>query len=91
MIERSVLLTTGDTIKEFHLPTRKQKTDNKLHPEEFRILTINDMEKEYILKVLKHVNGKISGIGGAADLLGIPASTLSSRMKKLGIRREHQG
>jgi transcriptional regulator with GAF, ATPase, and Fis domain len=34
---------------------------------------------------LKRAGGKIYGAGGAAALLGIPATTLSSRIKALGI------
>ncbi|HTE27760.1 sigma-54-dependent Fis family transcriptional regulator [Flavitalea sp.] len=89
LIERSVLLTTGDTIKEIHLPPQKPTSATRADPEGFTIQTIFENEKEYILKVLKQVKGRISGEGGAAELLGIPPSTLSSRMKKLGIRRDH--
>lgn len=91
LIERSVVLTDGDTIKDIHLPIQKAKTTQKNEPEEFTVKSIFEHEKEYILKVLKHVNGRIAGEGGAAAMLGIPTSTLNSRMKKLGIRREHRG
>lgn len=91
LIERSVLLANGDTIKDIHLPIQKAKTAQKNEAEVFQLKSIFEHEKEYILKVLKHVNGRISGEGGAAEILGIPTSTLNSRMKKLGIRREHHG
>jgi transcriptional regulator with GAF, ATPase, and Fis domain len=39
--------------------------------------------------VLKKCNGKIWGTGGAAEVLNIPPSTLKSKMKKLGIRKEN--
>ncbi len=48
----------------------------------------NENEREYILSVLKKSGGKIYGPGGAAELLNIPPTTLSSKMKKLGIKRE---
>jgi transcriptional regulator with GAF, ATPase, and Fis domain len=38
--------------------------------------------------VLEATGGRVSGDGGAADLLGPPPSTLESRMKKLGIVRK---
>ena len=88
-VERSVLLATGDTIKDAQLPNRKFKSN--AGGENVKIRTIFENEKEYVLKVLRHVNGKISGEGGAAELLGIPPSTLNSRMKKLGIKKEHHG
>jgi transcriptional regulator with GAF, ATPase, and Fis domain len=51
------------------------------------IKTMDEMEREHILAVLKQCNGKISGPGGAAELLGINVSTLNSKMKKLGIQK----
>lgn len=39
----------------------------------------------HIRKTLAHTNGRIGGPGGAAEILGINASTLRHRMKKLGI------
>ncbi len=45
------------------------------------------LERESILAALKQTQWKVSGHGGAADLLGIKPTTLASRMKKIGIRR----
>ena len=36
-------------------------------------------------RVLSHTGWAIAGKGGAAEILDLPASTLRSRMKKLGI------
>ena len=44
-------------------------------------------EREAIINALKHTNGKVSGPGGAAGLLGIKPSTLASRISSLGINR----
>lgn len=46
-----------------------------------------DFERQNLLKALEACNWKVAGSRGAASLLGIPPSTLSSRMKTLGIRR----
>ena len=51
----------------------------------FRSLAQN--EAAYILRVLEHTNWMVAGKSGAADILDLPASTLRSRMKKLGIER----
>ncbi|WP_443947468.1 sigma 54-interacting transcriptional regulator [Pedobacter sp. AW1-32] len=51
------------------------------------VKTISENERDHIVKVLQLCKGKISGSGGAAELLGIPATTLNSRMKKLGIEK----
>jgi formate hydrogenlyase transcriptional activator len=48
--------------------------------------TMDDMERSYIEEVLRHANGMVAGKGGAAEILGMPSSTLRSRMKKLGIK-----
>jgi len=56
-----------------------------------RILTAAELEvleRRSIEGALDEADGKVSGPGGAAERLGVPASTLSSRMKALGIRRE---
>jgi transcriptional regulator with GAF, ATPase, and Fis domain len=49
--------------------------------------SFEEMEREYILKVLKAKNWRIGGEDSAASTLGMHASTLRGRMKKLGIRR----
>lgn len=49
-------------------------------------IPLEDMERKYIMKVLAKTGGKISGSGGAAEILGMPRSTLRSRMEKLGIK-----
>lgn len=48
-------------------------------------LSLEALERHHILTVLKSVNGIISGKNGAAEILKLPASTLRSKMKKLGI------
>lgn len=56
--------------------------------ESFSIKTILEHERDYILYILKKCNGKISGVGGAAEILDINPSTLNSRIKKLDINKE---
>ncbi len=50
--------------------------------------TLEEVEREYIARVLGATNWRISGPRGAARILGLNASTLRSRMKKLGITRD---
>lgn len=47
------------------------------------IETLDEHITSYIRKVVAYTNGRISGEKGAAALLGIPASTLWSKMRKL--------
>jgi transcriptional regulator of acetoin/glycerol metabolism len=42
--------------------------------------------KKSIINTLKASNGRVSGAGGAAELLGISAQTLYSKIKKHGIK-----
>ena len=87
VIQRAILLTDGNTIKEIEL-----STSSKMHAEQtnesFSIKTILENERDYILYILKKCNGKISGAGGAAEILDIHPSTLNSKIKKLEIKRE---
>lgn len=89
LVERQVILSQSSNITDVQLPKimleSKQEDDINLVTR-----TLEEQERQYILKVLKQCNGKISGIGGAAQTLGIPYSTLQSKMKKLGIRKEHR-
>jgi formate hydrogenlyase transcriptional activator len=47
--------------------------------------TLNEMEHDYILDVLAETDWVIGGPSGAARYLGLPRTTLISKMKKLGI------
>jgi transcriptional regulator with GAF, ATPase, and Fis domain len=49
-------------------------------------LALVDVEREHIRSVLAQAKGMVAGPGGAASLLGVPPSTLRSRMAKLGIK-----
>jgi transcriptional regulator with GAF, ATPase, and Fis domain len=49
--------------------------------------TLEDMERGYIQDTLERAGWVIEGARGAAAALGMNASTLRSRMKKLGVRR----
>ncbi|WP_369411882.1 GAF domain-containing protein [Chryseolinea lacunae] len=57
------------------------------HHESSHTKTLDENERDHILAVLEKCHGKISGKGGAANLLGVPATTLNSKMKRLGIKR----
>ena len=46
-----------------------------------------DVEKEHIRAVLETTGWRIRGAGGAADRLGLPPTTLETRLAKLGLRR----
>ena len=86
LIERSILLTTGNILNEIHLPSMDSAPTNTPRQDHFKTLIEN--EREHIVSALKRCNGKISGPGGVAELLDIHVSTLNARIRKLGIRKD---
>lgn len=85
VIERSVLLCSGDTITD--VPLLPKDVGHPDRQTVFRFTSLEENERAYILSVLKKTNGKIRGKHGAAEILQIPPTTLHSKIKKLGIRR----
>ncbi len=83
LIERSVLLTTDGVLNDVYIP-REAGAEKK---EQMYSLnrSLEEVERGYIIDVLKRCAGKISGAGSAAEILNIPGNTLHSKMKKLGI------
>lgn len=56
--------------------------------QEYENLTsLKAVERRHILKILRKVNWKINGPGGAAEKLELTPSTVRDRMRKLGIHR----
>jgi len=87
LIERSVLLAKGPVIEDILLPDFGRHVSPAT--EDTRMKTIHENERDYILSVLRKCNGKIWGPGAAAEILNVPPSTLKSKMKKLGIKKEY--
>lgn len=97
LVERSLILHQGQGLLEVHLDqasTNSDQTNSKpvatLETSTSALTSLADFEKSYIERVLAHCQGIISGKKGAAHILDLPASTLRSRMKKLGISNQHQ-
>lgn len=86
-IERSMLMATGPVITEVFLP-KDNAGDQMKSVKEPLLKSLEQNEREHILAVLNNCNWRISGAGQAAEILGLPATTLHSRMKKLGIKKE---
>jgi len=85
-IERSILLSDGQTLNHIYLPARRLPIPAR-QADEFVPKTISENERDHILNMLRYCNGKVSGSKGAAQFLGIPPSTLSSKLKKMGIQK----
>jgi formate hydrogenlyase transcriptional activator len=51
------------------------------------IATLEDADRQHILRALRQTNWRIAGPQGAATLLGMKRTTLQARIRKLGIKR----
>ena len=84
-IERSVIVTSGSVL---HPPLTSLKSAAAV--ESIGAITLEDAERDHILKTLEQTRWVVSGPNGAASRLGIKRSTLYFRMQKLGISRTNR-
>lgn len=85
LVERALILTNSHILEYGDwIPTAKNATANA----KSSLQKMDDVEKEHIITVLNSTGWKVSGEKGAAKILGLNATTLEARMKKLGITRE---
>jgi DNA-binding NtrC family response regulator len=87
IIERSVILCSGDTlwIDDAWLTSEEQPYQLELSAPLTE--TLQNQEKEIIEAALAASGGKVAGPNGAAAKLGIPRSTLDSKIKQLKIHK----
>jgi formate hydrogenlyase transcriptional activator len=89
IIERALIFSRGNTLEYGDwIPSLKNSVTHEAGKN--LLFKLDDIEKEHILKILNQTNWKVSGEKGAAKLLGLNATTLESRMKKLEIKRENK-
>ena len=88
VIERAVIVSRGATL-EFGDWLREPTAETGAG--KASVTTLEEMEREHILKTLEIAGWRVSGENGAARLLGLKATTLEARMKKLGIERKRGG
>lgn len=82
LVERAVILSNDEKLV---IPNFKSSSKESLISS--TILSLDDVQRNHIKKVLKKCNYKIDGPEGAAKLLEMKPSTLRDRIKKLGIER----
>jgi len=80
-IERSVILTSGNVLRP---PLSTLESPAEM---ECPAVTLEEAERDHILKTLEQTRWVVAGPSGAAARLGIKRSTLYFRMQKLGISR----
>ncbi|AAM71356.1 MAG TPA: Fis family transcriptional regulator [Chlorobaculum sp.] len=93
-IEQAVIVAEGDSL-DFStvLPLRNESVPLSAPSALMTMAELEEemrgMERKLILDALDRAGGRVSGEGGAAELLKINAKTLYSRIDKLGIRKRY--
>jgi formate hydrogenlyase transcriptional activator len=97
VLERATILARGDEIRldERMLPVSTPCGAPAQPPKDpLSVLTVKqleDLERENLVRALETCAGRVAGESGAAKLLGIAPSTLTSRMKALRVARIREG
>ncbi len=81
VLERAVILCSGPVLQ------LADKLDISSSSMSSTIRTLEEVERNQILKILSETRWRIEGKDGAAAILGLHPSTLRARMHKLGILR----
>jgi PAS domain S-box-containing protein len=85
VLERAVINTNGTVLR---VVDHFEKAQVAELPQPDK--TLEEMEKEYIIRILDSTGWRIDGRKGAAKILGLNPSTLRTRMTKLGIQKLDQ-
>ena len=85
LVERAVILTQG-THLQVPLPELKIQAQQPSAP----VATLHDAERDQILRTLRDTRWVIGGPDGAAARLGLKRTTLTSKIKKLGLSRPRE-
>jgi PAS domain S-box-containing protein len=86
LIERAVILCDGGMLQPDHLGLTEH-IPTAVASEIAQVATLQETERDHILKTLEKTNWIVGGPAGAAQLLGLNRTTLLARMKKLGIEK----
>ena len=91
LVERAIIVSKNGKLDWSHIIPNAKPTDTVLNENDsdhiYTAQELIDLEKKNILNALRKTNWKISGEKGAAALLGLPPTTLTSKIKALGIVR----
>ena len=80
-IERAVILSPGNVLR----PPLAELKEAAVHTASSKLSTLEQMEREHMLRVIRSSNWKIGGPNGAAARLGMKRQTLAYRIRKLKI------
>jgi formate hydrogenlyase transcriptional activator len=90
LMERSVIITEGPALRvplgelrgDPHAPPAPDRS-----PESIADHSLDNAERQHIIRILRETKGVLSGPGGAAHRLGLKRTTLQSKMQRLKITR----
>jgi transcriptional regulator with GAF, ATPase, and Fis domain/tetratricopeptide (TPR) repeat protein len=88
VIERASLLSEPPRLRIPPLDTGTQLSQNSTvdnDTDDGNWMTLAEAERRYIAKVLRYTSGRVTGAGGAAEILDLKPSTLNFRIRKLGL------
>jgi formate hydrogenlyase transcriptional activator len=80
-IERAVILSPGTTLR---VPLAELKQAEDRTPTA-KLSTLEEVERDYVLRAIRESNWVIGGPNGAAARLGMKRTTLAYRIRKLNI------
>jgi formate hydrogenlyase transcriptional activator len=80
-MERSVILSEGSVLR---VPLAELTSHERIHEDAG---TLENVEREHIVRALRDARGVVAGMAGAASRLGLKRTTLQSKMQKMGISR----
>ena len=89
IVQRALISNAGPIVELAEPLLGNDDDDQGIRIVSSTIADLKLVERDHIVAVLDQTRWKISGANGAASQLGIPPSTLRSKMKKLGIVRPH--
>jgi DNA-binding NtrC family response regulator len=88
LVKRLVILRAGDRISADDIGKILESARPQGQATSDHLTSLRDSERQHILKALAKTRGVLGGEQGAAQLLGLPRSTLQYRIKKLHIQPE---
>ena len=89
IIERAVVLNHGPKLEISEWQESSILGNTQTPNPEAGFETLAQHERKHIVAALARTNGRVTGASGAGKLLGINDKTLQSRMRKLGLSRQH--
>ena len=95
VIERAVILSKGDTLRlELSLPETSEAVQDDAagtsaigHDEILTDEELRQLQRDNLVRALQRTGWRVSGKGGAAELLGVKPTTLADRIKSFGLKK----